>query len=336
MSISALATYTQLSPNCNKPRKNPISRITPHHMAGSLSLPQFGALVAKPSRQMSANYAIAKDGSIGAFCDEDNRSWCSSSPYNDHRAVTIEVANDGGASTNWHVSDAALESLVKLCVDICQRNPALKNGLNYTGDARGNLTKHSYFTSTACPGPYLGGKFSWLAEEVNKRLAGGVTVVGDALRAGMALHLERTNLYIASASLAIAGVRTGTYYLWGAEVVNGRVRITNSTSNVGKYGKVTGWISVDDAKAGAGLHDQTTDSRGLTKIVIDYASNVQAMAVYNLAQQLDLVAPGYYRSRYIDAAKTAQYIEIGQISAGDAEHVTTLCKKAAIEYKTAA
>ena len=41
-------------------------------MAGSLSLPQFGALVAKPSRQMSANYAIAKDGSIGAFCDEDN------------------------------------------------------------------------------------------------------------------------------------------------------------------------------------------------------------------------------------------------------------------------
>lgn len=93
---------------------------------------------------------------------------------------------------------------------------------------------------------------------------------------------------------------------------------------------------MDDAKAGAGLRDQTTDSRGLTKIVIDYASNVQAMAVYNLAQQLDLVAPGYYRSRYIDAAKTAQYIEIGQISAGDAEHVTTLCKKAAIEYKTAA
>ena len=218
MSISALATYTQLSPNCNKPRKNPISRITPHHMAGSLSLPQFGALVAKPSRQMSANYAIAKDGSIGAFCDEDNRSWCSSSPYNDHRAVTIEVANDGGASTNWHVSDAALESLVKLCVDICQRNPGLKNGLNYTGDARGNLTKHSYFTATACPGNYLGGKFAWLAGEVNKRLLG--TGQEDVeLRAGTALHLERANLYVASTSLTIAGVRTGTFYLWGKEGV---------------------------------------------------------------------------------------------------------------------
>lgn len=335
MSDCSFVDLTCISPNCNRPRKYAVSKITPHHMAGNLTLEQIAAMEAKPSRQMSSNYAISSDGGIALLCHEADRSWCSSSPANDHRAITVEVANDqiGG---QWHVSDAALEALVKLCVDICQRNPALKNGLNYTGNARGNLTKHSYFTSTACPGPYLGGKFSWLAKEVNKRLAGGVTVVGDALRAGMALHLERANLYIASASLAIAGVRTGTYYLWGTEVVNGRVRITNSTSNVGKYGKVTGWISVDDAKAGAGLRDQTTDSRGLTKIVIDYASNVQAMAVYNLAQQLDLVAPGYYRSRYIDAAKTAQYIEIGQISAGDAEHVTTLCKKAAIEYKTAA
>lgn len=335
MSISALATYTQLSPSCNKPRKNPISRITPHHMAGSLSLQQFGALVAKPSRQMSANYAIAKDGSIGAFCDEDNRSWCSSSPYNDHRAVTIEVANDGGASTNWHVSDAALESLVKLCVDICQRNPGLKNGLNYTGDARGNLTKHSYFTATACPGNYLGEKFAWLAGEVNKRLLG--TGQEDAeLRAGTALHLERANLYVASTSLTIAGVRTGVFYLWGKEVVNGRVRITNTTSNVGKAGRVTGWISYDDAKAAAGIKDQLNDSRGLSTIVIDAVGTVTAMPLYELCKQLDLVNPGYYRAKFIDAANTVQYIEVGRISSGDAQVIKRLCDKAGIEYKVAA
>ena len=335
MSISALATYTQLSPNCNKPRKNPISSITPHHMAGSLSLPQFGALVAKPSRQMSANYAIAKDGSIGAFCDEDNRSWCSSSPYNDHRAVTIEVANDGGASTNWHVSDAALESLVKLCVDICQRNPGLKNGLNYTGDARGNLTKHSYFTATACPGNYLGEKFAWLAGEVNKRLL-GTGQENVELRAGTALHLERANLYVASTSLTIAGVRTGVFYLWGKEVVNGRVRITNTTSNVGKAGRVTGWISYDDAKAAAGIKDQLNDSRGLSTIVIDAVGTVTAMPLYELCKQLDLVNPGYYRAKFIDAANTVQYIEVGRISSGDAQVIKRLCDKAGIEYKVAA
>lgn len=35
--------------------------------------------------------------------------------------LTIEVANDeiGG---DWHVSDAAFNKLIELCVDICQRN----------------------------------------------------------------------------------------------------------------------------------------------------------------------------------------------------------------------
>ena len=220
MSNSALVSYTQISPNCNIPRRYTITKITPHHMAGTMSLQGFGATVAKSSRAMSANYAIDVKGNIGLFCDEANRSWCSSSPANDHRAITIEVANDGGASTGWHVSDASMESLVNLCVDICQRNPGLAGGLNYTGDARGNLTKHQYFTATQCPGTYLGGQFSWLAQEVNKRLAGGQAVEADALRTGMALHLQRVNLYVASASLTPAASRTGTYYLWGTEVVS--------------------------------------------------------------------------------------------------------------------
>ena len=37
-----------------------------------------------------------------------------------HRAVTIEVANDGGADTGWHISDRAMESLLALVTDICR------------------------------------------------------------------------------------------------------------------------------------------------------------------------------------------------------------------------
>ena len=56
-------------------------------------------------------------------------------------------------------------------IDICQRNniPVI----NYTGDARGNLTMHSFFSATACPGPYLKSKFPYIADEINKRLSGG-------------------------------------------------------------------------------------------------------------------------------------------------------------------
>ncbi|MFV0413109.1 MAG: N-acetylmuramoyl-L-alanine amidase, partial [Oscillospiraceae bacterium] len=118
---------------------------------------------------MSANYAIDSAGGVGLFCDEKNRSWCSSSPANDNMAITIEVANDGGAP-DWHVSDAALAALINLCVDICQRNGIA--ALNFTGDASGNLTQHNYFAATACPGPFLKSKFAYIAEAVNKRLSG--------------------------------------------------------------------------------------------------------------------------------------------------------------------
>lgn len=170
MSNSPMVSYTRISPNSNNPRNQPVTKITPHHMAGNLSLEALGNTVANPARQMSCNYGIDSAGRVGMYCEEKNRSWCSSSPANDHRAITIEVANDGGAP-DWHVSDKAIAALIDLCVDICQRNSIPR--LNFTGDATGNLTQHNYFAKTACPGPYLKSKFPYIAEQVNARLAGG-------------------------------------------------------------------------------------------------------------------------------------------------------------------
>lgn len=167
MSNSQLISYTKLSPNCNKPRNKPIMKITPHHMAGNLSVESCGAMFASSGRNASSNYGIGSDGRIALYVNESDRAWTSSSAANDHQAVTIEVANDGGAP-DWHVSDKALASLVNLCVDICERNNIPR--LNFTGDANGNLTQHNYFAATGCPGPYLKSKFPYIETEVNKRL----------------------------------------------------------------------------------------------------------------------------------------------------------------------
>ena len=169
MSNSPLVNYTRISPNSNNPRNNQIKKITIHHMAGNLSVETCGNVFAPNSRQASSNYGIGSDGRVGMYVEEKNRSWCSSNANNDHQAVTIEVANDGGANTNWHVSDKALAKLIDLCVDICKRNGIAK--LNYTGDSSGNLTRHNMFANTTCPGPYLESKFPYIADEVNKRLA---------------------------------------------------------------------------------------------------------------------------------------------------------------------
>lgn len=166
MGNSKLVNYTKISPNSN-PRNHKIDTITIHHMAGNLSVETCGNVF--QNREASSNYGVGSDGRVGLYVPEDRRSWATSSPSNDHRAVTIEVANDGGAP-NWHVSDAALAKTIELVADICKRNGIER--INYTGDKTGNLTMHRWYAATSCPGPYLAGKFPYIAEEVNKRLSG--------------------------------------------------------------------------------------------------------------------------------------------------------------------
>ena len=166
MSNSSLVDYTLLSPHYTKNRKYPIRKITPHHMAGNLTVEACGRLF-NGDRKASSNYGIDSNGDVGLYVNEEDRAWTSGNAENDHQAITIEVANDeiGG---QWHVSDKALNKLIDLCVDICIRNGIDK--LVYTGDASGNLTMHKMFQATTCPGPYLESKFPYIADEVNKRL----------------------------------------------------------------------------------------------------------------------------------------------------------------------
>lgn len=166
MSNSSLVCYTKISPHRTSPRNHKIDKITIHHMAGNLTIERCGDVF--QTRQASTNYGIGTDGRVGMYVEEKDRTWASANAANDHRAVTIELANDGGASTNWHVSDTAIEKCIELCVDICQRNGIAY--LNFTGDKSGNLTMHKWFYATACPGPYLESKFKYIADEVNKRL----------------------------------------------------------------------------------------------------------------------------------------------------------------------
>lgn len=163
---SSLVNYTKLSPNYDV-RDRKISKITIHHMAGNLTVETCGNIFASSAREASANYGIGSDGRVGLYVEEKNRSWASANRENDMMAVTIEVANDGGAP-DWHVSDVAIAKLIDLCVDICKRNGIEK--LNYTGDTRGNVTRHNMFVPTSCPGPYLQSKFPYIVSEVNKIL----------------------------------------------------------------------------------------------------------------------------------------------------------------------
>lgn len=175
MSNSTLINYTKLSPNCNSPRNHIIDTITIHCMAGNLSVEECGNLFANPERGASSNYGIDSKGRIGLYVNEGDRSWCSSSSSNDNRAITIEMANDGGAETGWHVSSAAIDSLIALLVDICKRNNIEE--LRWVGDPKyigltniQNMTVHRWFSAKDCPGDYLYSLHPYIAQTVNEKL----------------------------------------------------------------------------------------------------------------------------------------------------------------------
>lgn len=174
MSNSKLIDFTQISPNRNSPRNHAIDRITPHCVVGQCSVEALGNLFANPGRQASSNYGIGYDARVGMFCPEEDRSWCSSSPANDHRAITIECASDNyyPFAFNWVV----YMKLVDLCVDICQRYGKTK--LLWLGhdnyEPKSNemlLTVHRWYAATECPGEWLMGFMGDLASRVNAKLA---------------------------------------------------------------------------------------------------------------------------------------------------------------------
>lgn len=138
-----------------------IEAITIHHMAGVLSAEQCGAIFQQAGRGGSSHYGIGNDGKIAQYVDESNTAWTNSNWDSNCKSVTIETSNceNGG---NWAVSDNALNSLIRLVADIGKRNNL---GTLVKGK---NVTWHSMFYATACPGPYLLSKIDYIIAEANK------------------------------------------------------------------------------------------------------------------------------------------------------------------------
>lgn len=179
MSNSPLVSYTKYSPNNSGKRAHSIDRISPHCVVGQCTIESLGGWFSQLSAKCSSNYGIGKDGRIGLFVDEANRSWCTSSSANDNRAVTIECASD--TTHPYAMHECVFESLVKLCADICKRNgktiliwwPDKNKSLNYAPKANEMIiTVHRWFANKACPGDWLYNRLPELVQKVNILLAG--------------------------------------------------------------------------------------------------------------------------------------------------------------------
>lgn len=246
MSNSSLVSYTKLSPNKTSPRNHTIDTISIHCAVGQftakklLNLSRF--VNYDPQNGASCNYAIGCDGSIGLGVDESDRSWCTSSRSNDHRAITIEVASE--TKHPYAVTDEAYKALIELLVDVCKRNKIKE--LKWKADktligqvSKQNMTVHRWFANKSCPGDYLYTRHGQIAQEVNARLSGStglpyrvrVDIPDLNIRKGPGTNYAKTGKYTGEGVFTITKESEGK----------------GSTRGWGKLKSGSGWISLDYA-----------------------------------------------------------------------------------------
>lgn len=232
MTNSKLVNVKMLSPNCTMNRNHKIDTITIHCVSGQLTAKQLGNLFLNPNYKASSNYGIGVDCKIGLYVEEKNRSWCSSSASNDHRAITIEVASDNFHP--YHVNDDVLDTLILLLVDICQRNKIKKllwqADKNLIGQIdKQNMTVHRWFKNKECPGEYLYNLHYEIAKRVNDKLLKKSYKVkkGDKVKVIKNTDCNGKKFKLWYNEYDVLSVKNDTVVIGIGDIVTARVHINN-------------------------------------------------------------------------------------------------------------
>lgn len=109
------------------------------------------------SKQVSANYVVSNEGKAFGVVDEQDRAWTSGSSTDggkgaawDRRSITFEIENQTLAP-DWFVSDAAHETVARICADVSRRYGFPLNRDTVLGH-RDLWTRFRASYATACPG----------------------------------------------------------------------------------------------------------------------------------------------------------------------------------------
>jgi N-acetyl-anhydromuramyl-L-alanine amidase AmpD len=123
-------------------RRNPISRITWHHIAGDA--PGAIARFQTAGVQVSATYVIGSDGTLYQCVDEANTPYSDGNADSNSRTISIECAG-GIASVPY--TEAMYATAVDLCRDLIPRY-----GITDFKRHRDVIDKTVYPGGTECPG----------------------------------------------------------------------------------------------------------------------------------------------------------------------------------------
>ena len=119
------------------------------------------------------------------------------------------------------------------------------------------------------------------------------------VKAGDKISLSNAKIYVSSETKVHTGFKTGTYYIYSAEKVNNRYRITTSSENVGKNPAskyVTGWVDESAVISKKETTSSTTytvkSGDTLTAIANKYGTTVKKIAADNGIKDVNKINVG--------------------------------------------
>lgn len=239
--FSELIQKEMISPNYGSRDGESVTKITIHHAAGVINAEPLARIFENTRRNASCNYAIGNDGVIIGVVPEEMRSFCSTSRWNDSRAITIEVGNSTGAPT-WEIGEKAMKSLILLCADICRRY-CIVPYFNGTTDA--SMTFHHFYTQTECPGPYVKNHIKEIIARINNELCMIPTEPTEPAEP------PKEDSYLVKVTCDDLNIRSGPgtkFKKKGHITDHGVYTIIETSGNWGKLKSGAGWICLKYTK----------------------------------------------------------------------------------------
>ncbi|MEG2929720.1 MAG: N-acetylmuramoyl-L-alanine amidase [Oscillospiraceae bacterium] len=168
----------------------------------------LGSIWQKPDRRGSSHYGI-NGNNVGQYVKESDIAWTDGNWESNRRSVTIETANSTGDPT-WEIAGASFNTLVKLVADIARRN-------NFGTLVKGqNVTWHSMYSATQCPGPDLLRLMDSIVSEANTINAEGPSEI-------VYLRKNNSEMFLgADASNRVNYVNQNSAKAWKMTGINGK------------------------------------------------------------------------------------------------------------------
>lgn len=211
-------------------------------------------------------------------------------------AFGIEMCCTSG---NYTVSEKTQINTAYLCAHLCKLLGVTASNVDTY------VLRHYDVTHKGCPRQYVSNTSEWTQFKtwVKNILNTGshtTTSATVSLKTGTTVTLSKTPVYSSATAKITLSKKTGTFYIWSSEVINGRVRITNAQNRVGVNGQVTGWVNTSDIGVVSSSTTTSSSSTTTTTPTTTTSTTTTKKYLYGGIDYALVFDPIYYANKYPD------------------------------------